>query len=97
MRSRMFRLLLLGIFTVLFMDEGKAWKGRTCSTEHFYFSDRSTGRYLFRFTRLSCQSCEEGPFQVFHDLLRETYCCSEEDLCNDGRKNIDVSTGNVEW
>uniref|UniRef100_G3U2M4 Prostate and testis expressed 2 n=1 Tax=Loxodonta africana TaxID=9785 RepID=G3U2M4_LOXAF len=62
---------------------------RSCSTEHFYFNERSTGRYLFRYTKLSCRSCEEGMYQIFHDLLKETYCCSEEDFCNEGKTNID--------
>uniref|UniRef100_A0A8I5TTX5 Prostate and testis expressed 2 n=1 Tax=Pongo abelii TaxID=9601 RepID=A0A8I5TTX5_PONAB len=106
---RMFRLLLLGMFIVLFMDEGdrvltwkwvrfcnfckhfdgsicrggmkSCWKfniylkNRSCATDHYYFSDLTTGRYLFRYTTLSCRPCDEGMFQVFHDLLRETTCC----------------------
>ncbi|XP_053451615.1 prostate and testis expressed protein 13-like [Nycticebus coucang] len=121
----MFRLLLLGIVMVLFMDEGdrvltqkwvrycneckhfdgykcvggmkKCWKfdiyrhNRSCSTENFYASDRLTGRYLFRYTKLSCKPCEEGMFQLFHDLLRETFCCTDKNRCNNGYNNLDIT------
>ncbi|XP_070931892.1 prostate and testis expressed protein 13-like isoform X2 [Macaca nemestrina] len=53
-------------------------KNRSCATDHYYFSDLTTGRYLFRYTTLSCRPCDEGMFQVFHDLLRETTCCINE-------------------
>ncbi|XP_065385279.1 prostate and testis expressed protein 13-like isoform X1 [Macaca fascicularis] len=122
---RMFRLLLLGMFAVLFMDEGdrvltwkwvrfcnscerfdgsichggmkSCWKfnlyskNRSCATDHYYFSDLTTGRYLFRYTTLSCRPCDEGMFQVFHDLLRETTCCINENRCNTGRDNLDIT------
>ncbi|KAM6158653.1 prostate and testis expressed protein 13-like [Rhynchocyon petersi] len=117
MGSRMFRLLLLGIFMRVFMDEDiricyncnhfdgykchggmkTCWKfnvlrtNRTCTTENYYYNDRITGVYLFRYAKLSCQPCEEGMFQVFHDLLRETFCCTDKDHCNDGLNNIDFS------
>ncbi|XP_073915288.1 prostate and testis expressed protein 13-like [Castor canadensis] len=64
---------------------------RSCSTDNYYFNDRITGIYLFRYTTLSCRPCEAGMFQVFHDLLRETFCCTENDRCNDGNINLDVS------
>ncbi|XP_075384112.1 prostate and testis expressed protein 2 [Tenrec ecaudatus] len=115
MGSRMYQLILLGIFIVLFMDEDirncydcdyfdgyqcrgimkACWKfnvliqNRTCTTDHYYFNDRNTGRYLYRYTKLSCRSCEAGMFQAFHDLLRETFCCTDDDMCNDGRQNED--------
>uniref|UniRef100_A0A8C9GDC5 Uncharacterized protein n=1 Tax=Piliocolobus tephrosceles TaxID=591936 RepID=A0A8C9GDC5_9PRIM len=113
----MFRLLLLGMFVVLFMDEGiqfcnscehfdgsichggmkSCWKfnlylkNRSCATDHYYFSDLTTGRYLFRYTTLSCRPCDEGMFQVFHDLLRETTCCTNQNRCNTGRDNLDIT------
>ncbi|KAM5224673.1 prostate and testis expressed protein 13-like [Hipposideros larvatus] len=131
MDPRVFQ-LLLGISTVLFMDEESlslelcfktfplslgirycnkcdhyngytcmktmktCWKinavrgNRSCRTDHFYFSDRLTGRYLFRHTKLSCEACEEGMFQEFHDLLRETFCCTHSNRCNDPDKLIDT-------
>uniref|UniRef100_G1QFA5 Prostate and testis expressed 2 n=1 Tax=Myotis lucifugus TaxID=59463 RepID=G1QFA5_MYOLU len=120
-----FQVLLLGVFIVLFMDEGdrvlttkwvrfcndceifdgqncnremkNCWKihtpfqNRSCRTDHFYFYDRLTGRYLYRYTTLSCETCEEGMFQVFHDLLRETYCCTDDDRCNDPNDIPDIT------
>uniref|UniRef100_A0A8C9BXF0 Uncharacterized protein n=1 Tax=Phocoena sinus TaxID=42100 RepID=A0A8C9BXF0_PHOSS len=114
----MFQLLLLGIFTVLFMNESKfsslslvfrfcnyckdfngmqchtpmkqCWKfnlllyNRSCTTDHFYFSDRVTGKHLYRYSALSCRPCEEGVFRVLHDLVRETYCCKHDNRCNGG-------------
>ncbi|XP_054568511.1 prostate and testis expressed protein 13-like [Eptesicus fuscus] len=56
---------------------------RSCRTDNLYFYDRLTGRYLYRYTTLSCETCEAGMFQVFHDLLRETFCCVHDDRCND--------------
>ncbi|KAM7051743.1 prostate and testis expressed protein 13-like [Molossus nigricans] len=117
MGSRIFQLLLLGIFIVLFMDKvirfcnfcdvynghncekpmQQCWKfnsvmlNRSCRTDHFYYSDRLSGRYLFRYSTLSCETCQEGMVQVFHDLLRETFCCTETDLCNDPDDNPDTS------
>ncbi|XP_070129037.1 prostate and testis expressed protein 13-like isoform X1 [Equus caballus] len=124
MGSRMFRLLLLGIFTALFMDEGnrvltskwirychkcdlydgykclssmgRCWKfnvlnyERVCTTDHFYFNDRLTGRYFYRYSTLSCRACEEGMVRLFHDLVRETYCCNSGDRCNDGDSSMDL-------
>ncbi|XP_075857459.1 prostate and testis expressed protein 13-like [Microcebus murinus] len=121
----MFRLLLLGMFLVLFMDEGErvlttkgirlcneckhfdgikcrngmkhCWKfniyrqNRSCTTNNYYFSDRLTGRYLFRYTTLTCKPCEEGMFQLFHDLLRETFCCTDKNKCNTGYHNLDIT------
>lgn len=49
------------------------------------------GVYLFRYTTLTCKPCEAGMFQVFHDLLRETTCCSRGNRCNDGKDNHDLS------
>ncbi|EPY88802.1 hypothetical protein CB1_000154005 [Camelus ferus] len=57
---------------------------RSCTTDHFYYYDRFLGKYLYRYSVLSCRACEEGMFQVFHDLLRETHCCTHENRCNDG-------------
>ncbi|KAL4697568.1 hypothetical protein H8959_003266, partial [Pygathrix nigripes] len=48
-------------------------------------------RYLFRYTTLSCRPCDEGMFQVFHDLLRETTCCINQNRCNTGRDNLDIT------
>ncbi|XP_069324731.1 prostate and testis expressed protein 2 [Eulemur rufifrons] len=121
----MFRLLLLGIFLVLFMDEGDrvltlkwvrfcneckhfdgyrchggmkhCWKfnmystNRSCSTNNYYYNDRISGRYLFRYTTLTCEPCEEGMFQVFHDLLRETFCCINKNRCNTGYDNLEIT------
>ncbi|XP_022273821.1 prostate and testis expressed protein 13-like isoform X1 [Canis lupus baileyi] len=75
----------------------KCWKfnlmihNRSCSTEHYYYTDRITGRALYRYTRLSCKVCEEGMVQVFHDLLKETFCCSHDNLCNNGNINLDTT------
>uniref|UniRef100_A0A671EIF5 Prostate and testis expressed 2 n=1 Tax=Rhinolophus ferrumequinum TaxID=59479 RepID=A0A671EIF5_RHIFE len=68
---------------------------RSCRTDHFYFSDRLAGRYLYRHSKLSCEPCEEGMFQVFHDLLRETFCCTDNDRCNDPDQIIDTTKGYV--
>ncbi|XP_060035615.1 prostate and testis expressed protein 4 [Erinaceus europaeus] len=118
MGPNMYRLLLLGIFTVLFMDEvirycnlcdyfdgfkcisGKktCWKfnvltyNRSCRTDHFYFGDRTTSKYLYRYSRASCKPCEEGMTQVFHDLIRETYCCNGDDFCNKPGEVPDITT-----
>uniref|UniRef100_A0A8D0NRS1 Uncharacterized protein n=1 Tax=Sus scrofa TaxID=9823 RepID=A0A8D0NRS1_PIG len=122
MGPRMFRLFLLGVFTVLFMNEGDrvlTWKwfrfcnacdfydGFTClkpqkscskfnlffptacTTDHFYFYHRRTGRYFYRYSKLSCRPCEAGMSQLFHDLLRETHCCLK-DKCNDVEKTLDI-------
>ena len=51
----------------------------------------SLGRALYRYTRLSCKVCEEGMVQVFHDLLKETFCCSHDNLCNNGNINLDTT------
>nr|KAF6465854.1 hypothetical protein HJG63_011239 [Rousettus aegyptiacus] len=66
-------------------------KNRSCRTDHFYFSERYSGRYLYRYSKLSCDPCEEGMFQVFHDLLRETFCCTEDDRCNKPELIIDTT------
>ncbi|KFO31377.1 hypothetical protein H920_07212 [Fukomys damarensis] len=65
---------------------------KSCSTENFYFYDRNTGRYLFRYTVLSCRPCAAGIVQVFHDLLSETFCCTEDNFCNDGSANFDIGS-----
>ncbi|XP_022273837.1 prostate and testis expressed protein 13-like isoform X2 [Canis lupus baileyi] len=57
---------------------------RSCTTEHYYYYHRVTGRYFYHYTRLSCKVCEEGMVQVFHDLLKETHCCTDKPLCNTG-------------
>uniref|UniRef100_H0XKB6 Prostate and testis expressed 2 n=2 Tax=Otolemur garnettii TaxID=30611 RepID=H0XKB6_OTOGA len=64
---------------------------RSCATEHFYYSDRSSGRYLFRYSKLSCKICEEGMTQLFHDLLRETVCCTDRNRCNNGFNNLEIT------
>lgn len=58
-------------------------RNRSCRTDHFYFTDRLTGMYLYRYSRLSCDACEAGMVQMFHDVLRETFCCTQNDRCND--------------
>nr|KAF6311889.1 hypothetical protein mPipKuh1_009086 [Pipistrellus kuhlii] len=117
MGSWIFQVLLLGVFMVLFMDEGDrvltirlirycnqceffdgykciggikscwkfniAWYNRSCRTDHMYYYDRPTARYLYRYTKLSCETCEAGMNLEFHDLMRETYCCVHDDRCND--------------
>ncbi|CAH6860420.1 prostate and testis expressed protein 13 [Phodopus roborovskii] len=65
---------------------------RTCTTENFYFSNRFTGLYLFRYSKLSCKSCAHGMFQVFHDLLRETFCCNDRSYCNNGIVTLETSS-----
>ena len=47
-------------------------------------------RYNYRYSVLSCRTCEEGVFLIFHDLYRETYCCTENN-CNDAEKNQDIT------
>ncbi|ELW72236.1 hypothetical protein TREES_T100008316 [Tupaia chinensis] len=47
--------------------------------------------YLYRYTTLGCQPCVEGMFQVFHDLLRETTCCTNLNKCNDANRNPDIT------
>ncbi|XP_029771148.1 prostate and testis expressed protein 2 isoform X2 [Suricata suricatta] len=64
---------------------------RSCTTDHYYYNDLVTGRYLYYYTKLSCNPCEEGMFQVFHDLLRETHCCTNEHMCNTGNDNLEKS------
>uniref|UniRef100_A0A5F9D5P2 Prostate and testis expressed 2 n=1 Tax=Oryctolagus cuniculus TaxID=9986 RepID=A0A5F9D5P2_RABIT len=64
---------------------------RSCATSHYYYSHRLSGTYLFRYTILSCDPCEEGMQQLYHDLLRETHCCTDRDKCNDGKNNLEVS------
>ncbi|MEJ1283656.1 prostate and testis expressed protein 4 isoform X2 [Cricetulus griseus] len=76
----------------------RCWKfnllltNRSCTTENFYFNDRITGLYLFRYSRLSCKRCGQGMFQEFHDLLRETFCCIERNYCNDGLTTLETSS-----
>ncbi|XP_060239481.1 prostate and testis expressed protein 13-like [Meriones unguiculatus] len=67
-------------------------KNRTCATENFYFYNRITGMYLYRYSKLSCKPCATGMYQIFHDLLRETFCCTDKSFCNDGTANLDIST-----
>nr|XP_055161280.1 prostate and testis expressed protein 13-like [Nyctereutes procyonoides] len=64
---------------------------RSCTTEHYYYYHRVTGRYFYHYTRLSCKVCEEGMVQVFHDLLKETHCCTDKPLCNTGHDIVDKS------
>uniref|UniRef100_A0A8C6W9V3 Prostate and testis expressed 13 n=1 Tax=Nannospalax galili TaxID=1026970 RepID=A0A8C6W9V3_NANGA len=66
-------------------------KNRSCASENYYYNDRTTGIYLFRYTTLSCKRCGEGMSQVFHDLLKETFCCTDRSYCNDGSVNSDIS------
>uniref|UniRef100_A0A5F9DGB4 Prostate and testis expressed 2 n=1 Tax=Oryctolagus cuniculus TaxID=9986 RepID=A0A5F9DGB4_RABIT len=54
-------------------------ENKSCATNHYYYSDRFSGTYLFRYTTLNCKVCEEGMLQLFHDLLRETHCCTDRD------------------
>uniref|UniRef100_A0A8I3W1E0 Prostate and testis expressed 2 n=1 Tax=Callithrix jacchus TaxID=9483 RepID=A0A8I3W1E0_CALJA len=56
---------------------------RSCATDNYYFNDPTSGRYLFRYTTLSCRPCDEGMFQEFHDLLRETTCCINHNRISD--------------
>ena len=49
----------------------------------------SLDRYHYRYSVLSCRACEEGSFLVFHDLYRETFCCTE-DKCNTVEKNLNI-------
>uniref|UniRef100_A0AC11EER7 Uncharacterized protein n=1 Tax=Ovis aries TaxID=9940 RepID=A0AC11EER7_SHEEP len=124
MGSRMFQLLLMSVFTVLFMNERdrvlsmqkniqfcfrcefhdgstcfrgmkSCWKfkiagmKRACVTDNFYYYDRIADRYHFRYSVLSCRACEEGSFMIFHDLYRETFCCTE-DKCNNPEKTLNI-------
>ncbi|KAI4529912.1 hypothetical protein MJG53_016731 [Ovis ammon polii x Ovis aries] len=115
MGSRMFQLLLMSVFTVLFMNENiqfcfrcefhdgstcfrgmkSCWKfkiagmKRACVTDNFYYYDRIADRYHFRYSVLSCRACEEGSFMIFHDLYRETFCCTE-DKCNNPEKTLNI-------
>lgn len=66
---------------------------RLSKSNHICFA--SLGRYLYRHSKLSCEPCEEGMFQVFHDLLRETFCCTDNDRCNDPDQIIDTTKGYV--
>ncbi|XP_045339330.1 prostate and testis expressed protein 13-like isoform X1 [Leopardus geoffroyi] len=126
MGLRLLLLLLLGTFTVVFMDEDihgpkskwlrfchdcdfydgfkcrgpkkRCWKfnlslksNKSCTTDHYYYNDPITGRYLYRYTKLSCNPCEEGMFQVYHDLLRETFCCTDKHMCNTGHDILEKS------
>ncbi|XP_036031645.1 prostate and testis expressed protein 4-like isoform X2 [Onychomys torridus] len=69
------------------------WKlNRTCATEHFYFFDILTGAHIFRYSKLSCKPCASGMYQVYHDLMRETFCCSDRSYCNDGTIHLDMSS-----
>ncbi|KAF4009723.1 hypothetical protein G4228_000836 [Cervus hanglu yarkandensis] len=124
----MFRLLLMSMFTVLFMNESKPVEGgfqvclscdfyngytclhkmqscwkfkvgslkRACVTDHFYYYDRIADRYNYRYSVLSCRTCEEGAFLIFHDLYRETYCCTENN-CNDAEKNQDITRAKMSY
>ncbi|XP_076780585.1 prostate and testis expressed protein 13-like isoform X1 [Arvicanthis niloticus] len=65
---------------------------RTCTTENYYYSERATGLYLYRYAKLNCKPCAPGMYQIFHDLLRETYCCTDRNYCNDGTANSDISS-----
>lgn len=51
----------------------------------------SLGRALYRYSELSCKPCEEGMVQVYHDLLKETICCNQKDMCNNGNINLDTT------
>ncbi|XP_063111722.1 prostate and testis expressed protein 13-like [Cavia porcellus] len=69
---------------------------KSCSTENFYFHDRDSGRYLFRYTILSCKPCVGGVTKLYHDFHRETFCCVNENLCNDGSANLDLGRVSLE-
>ncbi|KAF6081857.1 hypothetical protein HJG60_008862 [Phyllostomus discolor] len=63
---------------------------RSSHTDHFYFTDRLTGMYLYRHSTLSGEPCEQGMVQVIHDVLRETFCCTHNDRCNNPDKTMDI-------
>uniref|UniRef100_A0A8C6GS55 Uncharacterized protein n=1 Tax=Mus spicilegus TaxID=10103 RepID=A0A8C6GS55_MUSSI len=68
-------------------------QNRTCTTENYYYYDCFTGKlYLFRYAKLNCKPCAPGMYQMFHDLLRETFCCIDRNYCNDGTGNLDISS-----
>ncbi|XP_008764297.1 prostate and testis expressed protein 13-like isoform X1 [Rattus norvegicus] len=67
-------------------------ENRTCTTENYYYTDRYTGLNLFRYAKLSCRPCAPGMYQMFHDLMRETFCCTDKNYCNDGTANSDISS-----
>ncbi|XP_042138033.1 prostate and testis expressed protein 13-like [Peromyscus maniculatus bairdii] len=68
------------------------WFNRTCTTENFYFYDILTGAHIFRYSKLSCKPCASGMFQVYHDLMRETFCCTDRSYCNDGINRLEMSS-----
>ncbi|KAL6030290.1 hypothetical protein STEG23_036188 [Scotinomys teguina] len=68
------------------------WYNRTCTTENFYFYDILTGASIFQYSKLSCKPCALGMYQVYHDLLRETFCCTDRSYCNDGTNSLDISS-----
>ncbi|KAM5185866.1 prostate and testis expressed protein 13-like [Callospermophilus lateralis] len=116
MGPRMFQLLLLGVFIVLFKDKvirichfcdhytvmgcrtgmKSCWKlnyepgNRSCRTTNYYYHDRTSDRYLFNYAKLSCEPCEAGMTQPLHDVLAETFCCTDKSRCNDGSENLDT-------
>lgn len=45
---------------------------------------------MCRYSQLSCRPCEEGPSQLFYDLLRETYCCNDKNFYNKAKTDVDV-------
>ena len=54
--------------------------GQDCGTNFFLFS---LGRQLYHYSVVSCKD-GEGVHLLHHDLLRETYCCINDDRHNDG-------------
>uniref|UniRef100_A0A4W2H167 Uncharacterized protein n=1 Tax=Bos indicus x Bos taurus TaxID=30522 RepID=A0A4W2H167_BOBOX len=104
----MFRLLLMSMFTVLFVNERfrlchscdyfnglqclkpkkDCWKlniliTNRIVTEGLTFFLFSLGRQLYHYSVLSCKD-GEGVQLLHHDLLRERYCCINDDRCNGG-------------
>ena len=59
---------------------GRKESDRTEGLTFFLFS---LGRQLYHYSVLSCKD-GEGVQLLHHDLLRETYCCINDDRCNDG-------------
>uniref|UniRef100_A0A8C9P956 Uncharacterized protein n=1 Tax=Spermophilus dauricus TaxID=99837 RepID=A0A8C9P956_SPEDA len=63
---------------------------RSCRTTNYYYHDRTSDRYLFNYAKLSCEPCEAGMSQPLHDILAETFCCTDKSRCNDGSANLDT-------
>lgn len=56
------------------------------------FAFLSLGAHIFRYSKLSCKPCASGMFQVYHDLMRETFCCTDRSYCNDGINRLEMSS-----